>query len=107
MSLILGVDGFFISTFPSSTFSDGVITSLLPSIECMWNPLHVAFHSFIFAWLIANESFCCVFQVKVWCIKQEASVINIDMKANICSVKYNPGSSCYVAACFLNSWLIY
>ncbi|GJM86991.1 hypothetical protein PR202_ga02900 [Eleusine coracana subsp. coracana] len=36
-------------------------------------------------------------QVKVWCTKQEASVINIDMKANICSVKYNPGSNCYVA----------
>nr|CAB3451209.1 unnamed protein product [Digitaria exilis] len=36
-------------------------------------------------------------KVKVWCTKQEASVINIDMKANICSVKYNPGSSFYVA----------
>lgn len=36
-------------------------------------------------------------QVKVWCMKQESSVINIDMKANICSVKYNPGSSMYVA----------
>ncbi|KAG6527669.1 hypothetical protein ZIOFF_009795 [Zingiber officinale] len=36
-------------------------------------------------------------QVKVWCTKQEASVINIDMKANICCVKYNPGSSFHVA----------
>ncbi|XVF26131.1 hypothetical protein REPUB_Repub13aG0273400 [Reevesia pubescens] len=36
--------------------------------------------------------------VKVWCTKQEAIVINIDMKAIICSVKYNPGSSVYVAA---------
>ncbi|PPD77958.1 hypothetical protein GOBAR_DD25130 [Gossypium barbadense] len=35
--------------------------------------------------------------VKVWCTKQEASVLNIDMKANICSVKYNPGSSVHVA----------
>ncbi|KAK4369736.1 hypothetical protein RND71_009211 [Anisodus tanguticus] len=29
--------------------------------------------------------------------KQEASVLIIDMKANICSVKYNPGSSAHVA----------
>lgn len=36
-------------------------------------------------------------KVKVWCTNQESSVINIDMKANICSVKYNPGSSMYVA----------
>ncbi|TYH24146.1 hypothetical protein ES288_A03G068100v1 [Gossypium darwinii] len=27
-----------------------------------------------------------VLQVKVWCIKQEANVIKIDMKANICCV---------------------
>ena len=39
-------------------------------------------------------------QVKVWCTKQEASVLNIDMKANICCVKYNPGSSIYVAVNF-------
>lgn len=38
-------------------------------------------------------------QVKVWCTKQEASVLNIDMKANICCVKYNPGSSNYIAVC--------
>lgn len=43
---------------------------------------------------------CYASQVKVWCTKQEASVINIDMKANICSVKYNPGSSFYVAVSF-------
>ena len=36
-------------------------------------------------------------QVKVWCTKQEASVLNIDMKANICCVKCNPGSSNYIA----------
>nr|WIG64894.1 constitutively photomorphogenic 1 [Ginkgo biloba] len=36
-------------------------------------------------------------KVKVWCTKQEASVLNIDMKANICCVKYNPGSANYVA----------
>lgn len=38
-----------------------------------------------------------VLQVKIWCTKQEACALNIDMKANICSVKYNPGSSIYVA----------
>ncbi|XP_011096017.1 E3 ubiquitin-protein ligase COP1 [Sesamum indicum] len=36
-------------------------------------------------------------KVKVWCIKQEASALSIDMKANICSVKYNPSSSIHVA----------
>lgn len=36
-------------------------------------------------------------KVKVWCTRQETSVLNIDMKANICCVKYNPGSSYYVA----------
>lgn len=36
-------------------------------------------------------------KVKVWCTKQETSVLNIDIKANICCVKYNPGSSNYVA----------
>ncbi|GLJ12981.1 hypothetical protein SUGI_0202070 [Cryptomeria japonica] len=36
-------------------------------------------------------------KVKVWCTRQETSVLNIDMKANICCVKYNPGSSNYVA----------
>ncbi|KAJ7562876.1 hypothetical protein O6H91_03G087500 [Diphasiastrum complanatum] len=37
-------------------------------------------------------------KVKVWSTKHEASVLNIDMKANICCVKYNPGSSNFVAA---------
>jgi hypothetical protein len=46
--------------------------------------------------------YCCLCQVKVWCTKQEASAINIDMKANICSVKYNPGSSYFVAVCCLH-----
>ncbi|KAL2649172.1 hypothetical protein R1flu_017300 [Riccia fluitans] len=36
-------------------------------------------------------------KVKVWCTRQETSVLNIDIKANICCVKYNPGSSNYVA----------
>ncbi|KAI3497938.1 hypothetical protein L1887_33571 [Cichorium endivia] len=36
-------------------------------------------------------------EVKVWCTKQESSAINIDMKANICCVKYNPGSSNHIA----------
>ncbi|CAN6274272.1 unnamed protein product [Urochloa humidicola] len=44
--------------------------------------------------LVSGSDDC---KVKVWCTKQEASVITIDMKANICSVKYNPGSSFYVA----------
>ncbi|KAL6573823.1 coatomer subunit alpha [Orobanche hederae] len=44
--------------------------------------------------LISGSDDC---KVKIWCIKQEASVMSIDMKANICSVKYNPGSSLHVA----------
>ncbi|XP_002970454.2 E3 ubiquitin-protein ligase COP1 [Selaginella moellendorffii] len=36
-------------------------------------------------------------KVKLWCTRQETSVLNIDMKANICCVKYNPGSSNFVA----------
>ncbi|GMG98717.1 hypothetical protein Nepgr_000557 [Nepenthes gracilis] len=44
--------------------------------------------------LVSGSDDC---KVKVWCTKQEASVVNIDMKANICCVKYNPGSSYYVA----------
>uniref|UniRef100_A0A9I9EKU3 E3 ubiquitin-protein ligase COP1-like n=1 Tax=Cucumis melo TaxID=3656 RepID=A0A9I9EKU3_CUCME len=36
-------------------------------------------------------------QVKVWCMKQEASVLDIDMKANICCVKFNPGSGNLIA----------
>ncbi|XAR68141.1 hypothetical protein NMG60_11003168 [Bertholletia excelsa] len=44
--------------------------------------------------LVSGSDDC---KVKVWCTNQEASVLNIDMKANICCVKYNPGSSIYVA----------
>ncbi|XP_070027844.1 E3 ubiquitin-protein ligase COP1-like isoform X1 [Nicotiana sylvestris] len=44
--------------------------------------------------LVSGSDDC---KVKVWCTKQEASVISIDMKANICSVKYNPQSSFYIA----------
>eukprot|EP00245_Coleochaete_scutata_P005984 TRINITY_DN20054_c0_g1_i1.p1 TRINITY_DN20054_c0_g1~~TRINITY_DN20054_c0_g1_i1.p1 ORF type:complete len:662 (+),score=133.07 TRINITY_DN20054_c0_g1_i1:215-2200(+) len=36
-------------------------------------------------------------KVKLWCMRQEASVVNIDMKANICCVKFNPGFSHFVA----------
>ncbi|GAQ77645.1 Hypothetical protein KFL_000020060 [Klebsormidium nitens] len=36
-------------------------------------------------------------KVKVWSTREENSVLNIDMKANICCVKYNPGSSNFVA----------
>ncbi|XP_050105164.1 E3 ubiquitin-protein ligase COP1-like isoform X1 [Malus sylvestris] len=44
--------------------------------------------------LVSGSDDC---KVKIWCTKQEPSVLNIDMKANICSVKYNPGSSFFVA----------
>ncbi|KAK4784431.1 hypothetical protein SAY86_018799 [Trapa natans] len=44
--------------------------------------------------LVSGSDDC---KVKVWCTRQEASVLNIDMKANICCVKYNPGSSQYIA----------
>ncbi|KAG8365372.1 hypothetical protein BUALT_Bualt18G0097800 [Buddleja alternifolia] len=44
--------------------------------------------------LVSGSDDC---KVKIWCTNQEASVLNIDMKANICSVKYNPGSSYHVA----------
>ncbi|KAK4343540.1 hypothetical protein RND71_036634 [Anisodus tanguticus] len=44
--------------------------------------------------LVSGSDDC---KVKVWCTKQEASVFNIDMKANICCVKYNPGSSVHIA----------
>ncbi|XP_057764957.1 E3 ubiquitin-protein ligase COP1-like isoform X2 [Salvia miltiorrhiza] len=48
--------------------------------------------------LVSGSDDC---KVKVWCTNEEASVLNIDMKANICSVKYNPGSSIHVAVCSL------
>ncbi|KAM7274895.1 hypothetical protein ACFE04_016761 [Oxalis oulophora] len=44
--------------------------------------------------LVSGSDDC---KVKIWCTKQEASVLNIDMKANICCVKYNPGSSNHIA----------
>nr|VDD06840.1 unnamed protein product [Brassica oleracea] len=44
--------------------------------------------------LVSGSDDC---KVKVWCTKEEASVLNIDMKANICCVKYNPGSSNFIA----------
>lgn len=44
--------------------------------------------------LVSGSDDC---KVKIWCTNQEASVLNIDMKANICCVKYNPGSSIHVA----------
>ncbi|CAI5475008.1 unnamed protein product [Closterium sp. Yama58-4] len=36
-------------------------------------------------------------KVKIWCTRQESSVLNIDMKANICCVKFNPGSANFIA----------
>ncbi|KAL8171114.1 hypothetical protein V2J09_022918 [Rumex salicifolius] len=45
--------------------------------------------------LVSGSDDC---KVKIWCTNQEESVISINMKANICSVKFNPGSSFYVAA---------
>ncbi|GFQ04797.1 E3 ubiquitin-protein ligase cop1 [Phtheirospermum japonicum] len=44
--------------------------------------------------LVSGSDDC---KVKVWCTKQEVSVLNIDMKANICCVKYNPESSNFIA----------
>ncbi|MQL83913.1 hypothetical protein Taro_016411 [Colocasia esculenta] len=44
--------------------------------------------------LVSGSDDC---KVKGWCTNQEDSVFNIDMKANICCVKYNPGSSIHVA----------
>ncbi|KAG0576922.1 hypothetical protein KC19_5G118200 [Ceratodon purpureus] len=36
-------------------------------------------------------------KVKVWSTRQESSALTLDMRANICCVKFNPGSSNYVA----------
>ncbi|CAI5966366.1 unnamed protein product, partial [Closterium sp. NIES-65] len=36
-------------------------------------------------------------KVKIWCTRQESSILNIDMKANICCVKFNPGSANFIA----------
>ncbi|CAB4279152.1 unnamed protein product [Prunus armeniaca] len=44
--------------------------------------------------LVSGSDDC---KVKVWCTRQETSVLDIDMKANICCVKYNPGSSNCIA----------
>ncbi|PQQ13834.1 E3 ubiquitin-protein ligase COP1 [Prunus yedoensis var. nudiflora] len=44
--------------------------------------------------LVSGSDDC---KVKVWCTRQESSVLDIDMKANICCVKYNPGSSNCIA----------
>ncbi|KAI4341001.1 hypothetical protein MLD38_025782 [Melastoma candidum] len=44
--------------------------------------------------LVSGSDDC---KVKVWCTRREASVLNIDMKANICCVKFNPGSSNHIA----------
>ncbi|KAE8664452.1 E3 ubiquitin-protein ligase COP1 [Hibiscus syriacus] len=44
--------------------------------------------------LVSGSDDC---KVKVWCMKQEASVLGINLNANVCSVKYNPGSSVHVA----------
>ncbi|XP_047342061.1 E3 ubiquitin-protein ligase COP1-like isoform X2 [Impatiens glandulifera] len=44
--------------------------------------------------LVSGSDDC---KVKIWCMNQETSVLNIDMQANICCVKYNPASSFHVA----------
>uniref|UniRef100_A0A2P2KI03 Uncharacterized protein n=1 Tax=Rhizophora mucronata TaxID=61149 RepID=A0A2P2KI03_RHIMU len=44
--------------------------------------------------LVSGSDDC---KVRIWSINEEASVLKIDMKANICSVKYNSGSSIYLA----------
>ncbi|KAI3774874.1 hypothetical protein L1987_49437 [Smallanthus sonchifolius] len=44
--------------------------------------------------LVSGSDDC---KVKIWCTKQESSAMNIDMKANICCVKYNPMSSTHIA----------
>ncbi|XP_076935760.1 E3 ubiquitin-protein ligase COP1-like [Bidens hawaiensis] len=44
--------------------------------------------------LVSGSDDC---KVKIWSTNQEASVLNIDMVANVCSVKYNPGSSYHFA----------
>ncbi|EXB72970.1 E3 ubiquitin-protein ligase COP1 [Morus notabilis] len=54
--------------------------------------------------LVSGSDDC---KVKVWCTNQEASVLNIDMKANICCVKYNPGSSNYIAVGSANHHIHY
>ncbi|KAL8506811.1 hypothetical protein ACS0TY_017630 [Phlomoides rotata] len=49
--------------------------------------------------LVSGSDDC---KVKIWCTKQESSVFNIDMKANICSVKYNPESSNFIAVVYFS-----
>lgn len=44
--------------------------------------------------LVSGSDDC---KVKIWSTKQEGSILNIDMKTNICCVKYNPKSSKCVA----------
>ncbi|KAI3803586.1 hypothetical protein L1987_31742 [Smallanthus sonchifolius] len=44
--------------------------------------------------LVSGSDDC---KVKIWCTNQESSAMNIDMKANICCVKYNPVSSTHIA----------
>jgi len=36
-------------------------------------------------------------KVKVWDLRQQASMLNIDVKVNVCSVKYNPAACHYLA----------
>ncbi|XP_057859829.1 E3 ubiquitin-protein ligase COP1 [Cryptomeria japonica] len=44
--------------------------------------------------LVSGSDDC---KVKVWCTRQDASVLTIDVKANICCVQCNPGSRNYIA----------
>jgi E3 ubiquitin-protein ligase RFWD2 len=36
-------------------------------------------------------------KVNVWDLRQQASILNIDLKVNVCSVKYNPAACHYLA----------
>ncbi|KAL8189188.1 hypothetical protein R6Q57_028754 [Mikania cordata] len=54
----------------------------------------VDFSSIESSMLVSGSDDC---KVKIWSTKQDSSAINIDMKANICCVKFNPGSSTHVA----------
>ncbi|XP_059064760.1 E3 ubiquitin-protein ligase COP1-like [Cryptomeria japonica] len=44
--------------------------------------------------LVSGSDDC---KVNVWCTRQDASILTIDVKANICCVQCNPGSRNYIA----------
>ena len=69
------------------------------SLKFMYVKKHSTHMKICFCFISELAKF--VIQVKVWCTKQESSVIDIDMRANICCVKYNPRSSNYLAVCYI------